>query len=213
MRNIKDMKFHAIEKPAKYKELAPFIGGKITTKTILTQWDEIMRLIASIKNGTVTASLILKKLANYPRQNGLAKALQEIGKIERSLFMLDWYQDTGLRRRINANLNKGESRNSLARAVFFNRLGELRDRSYEDHANRASGLALLTSAIALWNAVYLGRAVEALRERGEEIPEKYIAHLSPLEWEHITLTGIYRWDLGPSVQSDGFLPLRGLANP
>ena len=87
------------------------------------------------------AVVTLKKLANYPRQNGLAKALQEIGKIERSLLMLDWYQDLDLRRRINANLNKGESRNSLARAVFFNRLGELRDRSYEDQMSRTdSGL-------------------------------------------------------------------------
>lgn len=77
-----------------------------------------MRLTASIRTGTVTASLILKKLANYPRQNGLAKALREIGKIERSLFGLDWYQDLDLRRRVNAGLNKGEARNALARAVF-----------------------------------------------------------------------------------------------
>ena len=59
-----------------------------------------MRLMSSIKTGTVTASLILRKLANYPRQNGLAKALQEIGKIERSLFILDWYENLDLRARI-----------------------------------------------------------------------------------------------------------------
>lgn len=109
----------------------------------------MLRLIASIKTGTVTASLILKKLANYPRQNGLAKALREIGRIERTLFELEWYQDMELRRRVNAGLNKGEARNALARAVFFNRLGELRDRSYEDQQGRASGLALLCAAIGL----------------------------------------------------------------
>ena len=101
----------------------------------------------SIKTGTVTASLILKKLANYPRQNGLAKALREIGRIERTLFELEWYQDMELRRRGNAGLNKGEAHNALARAVYFNRLGELRDRSYEDQQGRASGLALLCAAI------------------------------------------------------------------
>ena len=53
----------------------------------------------------------------------------EIGKIERTLFGLAWYQDLDLRRRVNAGLNKDEARNALARAVFFNRLGELRDRS------------------------------------------------------------------------------------
>lgn len=59
----------------------------------------------------------------YPKQNGLAKALREIGRIERTLFMLDWFRDPGLRQRVQAGLNKGESRNALARAVFMHRLG------------------------------------------------------------------------------------------
>ena len=69
--------------------------------------------------------------AGYPRQNGLAIALRELGRIERSLFILDWLQSVELRRRVHAGLNKGEARNALARAVFFNRLGEIRDRSFE----------------------------------------------------------------------------------
>jgi TnpA family transposase len=87
------------------------------------------RLATSIKQGTATASLLVKKLSSYPRQNGLAKALAELGKIERTLFILDWLQNVDLRRRVQAGLNKGEARNALARAVFFNRLGEIRDYS------------------------------------------------------------------------------------
>jgi TnpA family transposase len=70
--------------------------------------------------------------------------------------MLDWLDDIDLRRRTNANLNKGEARNALARAVFFNRLGELRDRTFENQRHRASGLNLVSAAIILWNTVYLG---------------------------------------------------------
>jgi len=55
----------------------------------------------------------------YPSQNPVACALREIGRVERTLFMLDWLGDADLRRRTNANLNKGEARNALARAVFF----------------------------------------------------------------------------------------------
>jgi TnpA family transposase len=196
IRNIKKTKLFTMRKPSCYPNLAPLVSGRVNLRDIRANWGEVLRLMASIKTGTVTASLILKKLANYPRQNGLAKALREIGKIERTLFGLAWYQDLELRRRVNAGLNKGEARNALARAVFFNRLGELRDRSYEDQQGRASGLTLLTAAIGLWNAVYLERVVAELRARGEEIPEEYLWHLSPLEWEHITLTGVYRWDLG-----------------
>src|SRR3546814_9092842 len=89
-------------------------------------------LATSIRVGTVTASAMLRRLAAYPRQNGLAVALRELGRIERTMFTLDWLRDPALRRRANAGLNKGEARNALARAIFFNRLGEMRDRSLEN---------------------------------------------------------------------------------
>jgi TnpA family transposase len=72
-----------------------------------------------------------------------------------------------LRRRIHIGLNKGEARNALARAVFFNRLGETaRDRTLENQQHRAGGLNLVVAAIVLWNTVYLERAIQALRNKG-----------------------------------------------
>jgi TnpA family transposase len=68
----------------------------------------------------------------------------------------------------------------LARAVFFNRLGELRDRSFENQRYRASGLNLVVAAIVLWNTVYLERAIEALRQDGCSIQNSLLQHLSPV---------------------------------
>jgi hypothetical protein len=82
--------------------------------------------------------------------------------MERTLFLLDWLQDPDLRRKVTAGLNKGEARHTLAGAVFFNRLGEIRDRSFEQQRYRASGLNLLTAAIVLWNSVYLDRTITTL---------------------------------------------------
>ena len=96
-----------------------------------------------------------------------------------------------LRRRVHVDLNKGEARNALARAVFFHRLGEMRDRSFENQKHRASGLNLLAAAIVLWNTVYLERAVESLRSHGYSVDEDLLQHLSPLGWDHIALTGDY----------------------
>jgi hypothetical protein len=94
--------------------------------------------------------------------------------------------------------------------VFFNRLGELRDRTYEDQRHRASGLNLVVAAIVLWNTVYLERAVKALREGGEVVPDDLVAHLSPLGWEHINLTGDYVWKPGTGTRRR---PLRQLRLP
>jgi len=167
-------------------------------------------LAASIKQRTVTASLMLRKLRSYPRKNGLAVALRQLGRIERTLFALDWMQNVKLRRRVQIGLNKGEVKNSLARAVLLNRLGEIRDRSFENQRYRASGLNLVVSAIVLWNTTYLERAVQALRDSGKDVNDRLLPHLSPLGWEHINLTGDYIWRQSKQVEQGKFRPLRML---
>jgi TnpA family transposase len=208
IRDLADTKIYIPDNGKKYDALKPMIGGTLGIKNIQMHWDEILRLACSIKKGTVTASLMLRKLGSYPRQNGLAVALREWGRIERTLFILDWLQSVELRRRVQAGLNKGEARNALARAVFFNRLGEIRDRSFDQQRYRASGLTLLTSAIVLWNTVYLERAVAALRNKGEIIDDSLLQYLSPLGWEHINLTGDYVWKKSSKLKDGKFRPLR-----
>jgi len=207
IRDLKDTKLYVPKNKQKYEALNVMTGGNLNIKLISTNWDEILRLAASIKHGTVTASMMLRKLGSYPRQNSLAVALRELGRIERTLFMLDWLQYDELRRRVNTGLNKGEARNALARAVFFNRLGEIRDRSFEQQQYRASGLTLVTAAIILWNTVYLEHIIQKLKEKGKFVDDKLLQYLSPLGWEHINLTGDYIW---PQKQKESKRKLRPL---
>lgn len=84
-------------------------------------------------------------------------------------------------------------------ADLWSRLDESRgsrqlcDRTFENQRHRASGLNLIVSAIILWNTVYLDRAACHLRERGIYVPDTLLAHVAPLGWEHISLTGDYLW--------------------
>ena len=181
----------------------PFIAGRIDENLITAHWDDVSRLATSVRTGAASASLLLKRLGAYPRQNGLALALREIGRIERTLFMLDWFELPALRRQVTVELNKGEARNALARAICFHRLGRLRDRATEAQQYRASGLAIVTAAIGLWNTVYLGRALDDLRR-----PDPLLAHLAPVGWQHINLSGDYLWDANTQLAPDGFRQLR-----
>ncbi|MGF6477692.1 TnpA family transposase [Pantoea dispersa] len=209
IRDLHDKKLFIKGKADQYPTLQSLISTTcLNQKEIEIHWREVLRLATSIKQGTVTASLMLKKLASYPKQNGLAKALREIGRIERTLFMLDWFRDPALRRRVQAGLNKGEARNAPARAVFMHRLGEIRDRKPENQSYRASGLTLLTAAISLWNTVYMERAIDALKRKGLQINEQLLSHLSPLGWEHINLTGDYIWKSNRIPASGKFRRLR-----
>jgi len=213
IRDLKDTKLYVPKNGQDYPALRAMIGGTLNIKHVRAHWDEILRLAASIKQGTVTASLMLRKLGSYPRQNGLAVALRELGRVERTLFILDWLQNVELRRRVHAGLNKGEARNALARAVFFCRLGEIRDRSFEHQRYRASGLNLVTAAIVLWNTVYLDRATQSLKTHGQPVDNDLLQHLSPLGWEHIILTGDYIWRQSRKIEHGKFRPLRPLAIP
>ncbi len=206
IRDLADRRLYVAGDRAAHATLGPMIGGNIDFRVIGDNWDETLRLAASIKAGTVAPSVLMKRLAAYPKQNALARTIREIGRLERTLFTLDWISNPALRRRANAGLNKGEARNALARAIFFHRLGEIRDRTLENQRYRASGLNLAVAAIILWNTVYLGRAVEELRSRGEAIPDNLIARVAPLGWEHIALNGDYIWPTEPL--QNGFRPLR-----
>lgn len=94
--------------------------------------------------------------------------------------------------------------------AFFNHLGEIRDRSFEQQHYRASGLNLVTAAIVLWNTVYLERAANALRGHGQTVEDALLQYLSPLGWEHISLTGDYLWRSSAKIGAGKYRPLRPL---
>ena len=203
IRDLKDRRLYVFPEMTQPARLQPVIAGTINIEHIKAHWEDLLRLAVSIRSGASSASAMLKRLSAYPRQNGLAVALREIGRIERSLFTLDWLKSPELRRRAQAGLNKGEARNALARAIFFHSLGELRDRTFENQFFRASGLNLLVAAIILWNTKYLERALAALSPQ-----QHLITHVTPLGWEHISLTGDYIW-ADEGVPAGGALrPLR-----
>ncbi|GHL16982.1 hypothetical protein ECZU23_54250 [Escherichia coli] len=154
---------------------------------------------------------MLRKLGSYPRQNGLAVALRELGRIERTLFIPDWLQSVELRRRVHAGLNKGEARNSLAGRCSSTALGK-------------SGSELRAAALpgqrpqhgdGGYRAVEHGvpNAPPGLVEAGKPVDGELLQFLSPLGWEHINLTGDYVWRQSRRLEDGKFRPLRMPGKP
>jgi TnpA family transposase len=210
LRDLADRRLGLFPGTARPEALAKLIGRPFNIAAIRESWDEIVRLAASVKAGVVLPSVMLKKLAAYRRQNRLDFALQELGRIERTLFTLDWLESRALRQQCQAGLNKGEARHTLAQAVFVHKQGRLRDPQFENQALKASGLTLVTAAIVYWNTLYMGRAVEHLQDREVAAPAELLAHLSPMSWAHIGLTGDYLW--ADAATAGGFRPLNDPAD-
>ena len=164
---------------------------------------------------------MLERLGAYPRANGLALALREIGRVERALFTLDWIESPEQRRRATRELNKGEAENALKRAfagslgpmafarLLFHRVGRIRDHGLQAQSHRASAVNLVACAIVLWNTTYLQAAIERLSAAGRPVSDEHLAHLSPLGWQHINLTGDYLW-ADDDMPADRLKPLRQL---
>ena len=175
------------------KELKGLIGGKIKEPLVTANWPDILRSAATMVAGVMPPSQLLRKFAAYPRQHELAVALREIGRIERTLFIIDWLLDADMQRRAQIGLNKGEAHHALKNALRIGRQGEIRDRTSEGQHFRMAGLNLLAAIIIYWNTKHLGDAVAGRRRDGLDCSPGLLAHISPLGWAHILLTGEYRW--------------------
>jgi TnpA family transposase len=143
--------------------------------------------------GTLPPSQLLRKFAAYPRQHELAVALREVGRVERTLFIINWLLDADMQRRAQIGLNKGEAHHALKNALRIGRQGEIRDRTREAQHFRMVGLNLLAAIIIYWNTKHLGFAVNTRASAGLPTSTDLLAHISPLGWGHILLTGEYRW--------------------
>lgn len=194
LRDFPDRRLIPIGQASSYPFIAPLLGKRIRTDIIRDQWGDVLRLVGSIKAGHVAPSVMLRKLAAYERQNQLDVALQEIGKIERTLFMLDWLENPELRQRCHAGLNNSEQRHVLTQAIYTFRQGRIIDRSHEAQQYRASGLNLVIAAIVYWNTTYMAEAVGHLRNTATIVPDELLAHTSPVGWEHIAFSGDFLWE-------------------
>jgi TnpA family transposase len=208
IRGITKRYLYSVEPLATSKSLKPLLKGTVDTELIVQNWDDMRRLPASIRQGTVSASLMMRKLASYPKQNQLAQAFKEMGKLERTIFSLTYLLDLALQRRNLRGLNKGEAIWSVARAVTIGQDGKMSEREFNAQMNRASSTMLLVAVLSAWNTVYLDRVVTALRDRGEIIPDEYLAHVSPIGWQHVNLLGRYEFDLGQAYPLNALRPLR-----
>jgi TnpA family transposase len=193
IRDLPSKRLYLFEPAAAPKELRGLIGGKIREGLIVQNWPDILRAVATMAAGIMPPSQLLKKFAAYPRQHELALALREIGRIERTLFIIDWLLDADMQRRAQIGLNKGEAHHALKNALRIGRQGEIRDRTVEGQHYRMAGLNLLAAIIIYWNTKRLGQAVTRRQHAGLDCPSDLLGHISPLGWAHILLTGEYKW--------------------
>ena len=193
---------------AAYPTAWRLLRRRINEELILSQWDELLRLGASLKFGHATASLLLSKLQSGSRHNTLARALLEYGRAVRTLFIIRYLADPELQRRVHRQLNKGESLHALRRRLFYANQGHVRRRHHEAQTEQAFCLTVVTNAVVLFNTVYFQDALEALREEGHTVTDEQVLHLSLALLDHINIYGSLTFDVEAELARTGHRALR-----
>lgn len=175
---------------------------KININRIKENLNDMFRVAGSLKMGTVSASELIRSLLRSDRPSSLTRAISELGKIPKTIYMLNYIDDEGYRRRILNQINRGEGRHSLARFICHGQRGEIRKRYREGQEDQLSALGLVTNAVVLWNTMYIQKALNKLKQDGLVIDEEYTARLSPLQYKHVNVLGHYSFTLSEEVIRD-----------
>ncbi len=210
IRDLPSQRLYPLEGVMDYGVLKPlFRGQPIQRELIVRAWDDMHRVAASLKDGTVTAVLLVEKLQALESKNLIHRGLEEYGRLLKTIDILTFLSDQSYRRRVGRMLNKGEAVHSLARDVAYGQLGALTERDFASQLNRATCLSLLINVIAVWNTRYLQAALDHLRAQGYPVQEGDLEHLSPLLSTHIHLHGSHHFDFQAPKKRQGQLrPLR-----
>lgn len=172
--------FWRTDKTANYGVLDDLARSCVNTHKIEQHWDDMMRIAGSLKLGAVQASELIRSLLKSDRPSSLAQSIIEAGRINKTLYLLNYVDDEDYRRRILTQLNRGEGRHAVARAICHGQRGEIRKRYREGQEDQLGALGLVTNALVLWNTIYMQAALDHLKQQGEEVLENDEARLSPV---------------------------------
>ena len=172
--------------------------GKIDTKLIEEEWDNIQRMVASLGLKTTTQSTIIKKLSSYTRNNRTQKAIVEYDKIIKSLYLLEYIDSPSLRRNVQKALNRGEEYHQLKRHIFYVHGGKFRVHTIQEQQIIASCTHLIANVIIYYNTWLLSQLLEKYEQEGNIETLNRVKTIAPIAWQHINVYGTYKFRVPPS---------------
>ncbi len=207
IRNWKDLIFYRPVRGTHYEHIDALFGEAIDWDLIETHWQDLLRVVLSIKAGKVSSAVLLRKLGNYSRKNRLYQAFRELGRVIRTVFLLKFISDPEMREGITAVQNKVEAYNGFAQWVFFGGEGIIAQNDPEEQEKAVKYNDLVATAVAIQNVVDMSVALKALIEDAFPVTREDVAGLSPYITRKIKRFGDYVVDLSAPEPLDGALAL------
>ncbi len=185
------LKFFRPSKDTVYQHIDSLFDEPVNWEPLETHWQDLMRVVLSIKAGKVLPSMLLRKLGNNSRKNRLYRAFRELGRVVRTVLLLQYISDIELRRRIGATTNKVEAYNGFSKWSFFGGEGVIAENDPEEQEKRIKYKDLVANIMIFQNVVDMTRVIRELQGEGYEISRDDLAALSPYpDPSHQTVWGL-----------------------
>ena len=190
---------YGFKHPSQYEDMLIKPIRKINTNLIISERENIQRIILSLALKTTTQSIIVSKLSAYPRKNKTRRALWEYDNIIKSIYLLDYIDSPPLRRNVQRALNRGENYHQMRRAVSYANFGKLRFKTEYEQQIWNECARLITNCIIYYNATILSNLLSYKEGTGDVKGAALLKKISPVAWQHINFCGRYEFSKMPEV--------------
>jgi len=210
IRNWQDLVLYRSDKHTTYQHIDTLFTDVIDWDLIETHWRDLLQVVLSVKAGKISSAMLLRKLGNYSRKNRLYQAFRELGRVVRTVFLVQYLSDPHLRQQITDSTNKVEAYNGFAKWLFFGGEGIIAENDPEEQEKMIKYNDLVANTAIFQNVVDQSRILAELLAEGFPVHQEDVAALSPYLTTHLKRFGDYVIDLEtpPPPLSDVELALK-----
>ncbi|MDR5752360.1 MULTISPECIES: transposase [unclassified Caballeronia] len=192
LRNLSERKLYLPRGVAASGKLAAVVAYESSHTAIREGWDELLRLVASIYSGRLSAIVALQRFGSAAQGDPVFRAADRLGRLLRTLFLCDYFSNTEFRREMHTLLNRGESVHQLQRAIYTGKVAPERGRRRDEMIAISGSLTLLTNVVIAWNTQRMQATLDAWQKKGQGIDDDWLRRLGPAHFAHFgkALTGL-----------------------
>lgn len=195
IRNWKNLNFYRPDSNTVYKNIDSLFSETIDWNKIETHWQDILQVVLSVQTGKISSATLLRKLGNYSRKNRLYQAFQELGRVIRTVFLLQYISSMQLRKKITAVTNIVEAYHKFAKCFFFGGFGIIAKNDPIEQEKAIKYKDLIANAVIFQNVVDLTDILQNLQKEGYLVNREDVAMISPYITAHVKRFGDYLIDM------------------
>ncbi|MCB8972602.1 MAG: Tn3 family transposase [Ardenticatenaceae bacterium] len=195
-KNIHAQKLALVDKAdaASYPHLKWILEQAIDWELIRKQYDEMVKYATALRLGTAEAESILKRFTRANNQHPTYKALAELGRALKTIFLCSYLTHKSVRREIQEGLNVVENWNSANGFIFYGKRGEVSTNDPDAQEIAILSLHLLQSCVVYINTL-MAQEILAEPEWQKRMTVAGWRALTPLFYGHVNPYGRFDLDM------------------